>query len=146
MQGFGYFFRQIKYNFIYFTRIDSGYARIRRYVSALNRRAARLGKKISAFAYAPQNATILSKGPFRGGGRRYKKIPHMQMYAGFFCYLTQSSQHFDAINRPVRYFLDACADTRNVEQQECEGHETGHPNHLPKDLFQRHSHNALAQS
>ena len=82
MQGFGYFFRQIKYNFIYFTRIDSGYARIRRYVSALNRRAARLGKKISAFAYAPQNATVLSKGPFRGGGRNYKKNP---TYANYTC-------------------------------------------------------------
>ena len=75
---------------MYFTRIDSGYARIRRYVSALNRRAARLGKKISAFAYAPQNATVLSKGPFRGGGRRYKKNPTYASFCGIFCYLTSS--------------------------------------------------------
>jgi hypothetical protein len=33
MQGFGYFFAKKKCNFIYFTQIDSGYARIRRYVS-----------------------------------------------------------------------------------------------------------------
>ena len=144
MQWFGYFFRQIKYNFIYFTRIDSGYARIRRYVSALNRRATRLGKKISAFAYAPQNATVLSKGPFRGGGRRYKKNPTYANVCRIFCCLSQARQEFDAINRPVRHFLDAGANSWDVEQQESKGHETRHPDDLPENLLQGHGHDALA--
>ena len=69
----------------------------------------------------------------------------MQMYAGFFCYLTQARQEFDAINRPVRHFFDAGTHTRDVEQQESKGHETGHPNDLPEDLLQCHGHNGKAE-
>ena len=68
------------------------------------------------------------------------------MYAGFFCYLTQSSQHFDAINRPVRDFLDAGSNTRDVKQQESKGHETRHPDNLAEDLFECYGHDALCQS
>ena len=69
----------------------------------------------------------------------------MQMYAGFFC-LSQARQQFDAINRPVRHFLDAGSNTRDIEQQESKGHETGHPDDLAEDLLEGNGHDALRQS
>ena len=70
---------------------------------------------------------------------------NMQVFVGFFCYLTQARQHFDAINRPVRHFLDAGAHTRDVEQQESKGHETGHPDDLAEDLLECYGHDGKAE-
>ena len=63
-----------------------------------------------------------------------------------FCCLSQVRQEFDAIDRPVRHFLDTRSNTRDVEQQECKGHKTRHPDDLAEDLLERHGHNALRQS
>lgn len=65
---------------------------------------------------------------------------------GNFCCLSQARQEFDAIDRPVRHFLDARSNTRDVEQQESKGHKTGHPDDLAEDLLECHSNDALAQS
>ena len=65
---------------------------------------------------------------------------------GNFVCLSQASQHFDAINRPVRYFLNAGSNTRNVEQQESKGHESRHPDDLAEDLLECYGHDALRQS
>ena len=63
-----------------------------------------------------------------------------------FCCLSQARQEFDAIDRPVRHFLDAGSNTRDVEQQESKGHKTRHPDDLAEDLLERYGHNALRQS
>ena len=60
-------------------------------------------------------------------------------------YLTQTSQHFDAIHRPIRHFFDAGSNTRDVKQQESKHHESGHPDNLPEDLLQRHRHDGEAE-
>ena len=65
---------------------------------------------------------------------------------GNFCCLSQARQEFDAIDRPVRHFLDAGSNTRDVEQQECKGHKTRHPDDLAEDLLERYGHDALRQS
>lgn len=65
---------------------------------------------------------------------------------GNFCCLSQARQEFDAIDRPVRHFLDAGSNTRDVKQQESKGHEPGHPDDLAEDLLERHGHDALRQS
>ena len=77
MQGFGYFLGQIKYNFIYFTRIDSGYARIRRYVSALNRRAARLGKKNIRLCVCPAERDRTFEGSLLGRRSKIQQKLHI---------------------------------------------------------------------
>ncbi len=89
----------------------------------------------AAFAKRRQLPRRKSQMASRGMEERYKKIPHVQVFVGFFCYLTQASQHFDAINRPVRYFLDAGANSWDVKQQESKGHESRHPDDLPEDLL-----------
>ena len=71
-----------------------------------------------------------------------QKNPTYAKGSGTFCRLAQASQHFDAIDRPVRHFLDARSDTRYVEQQESKGHETGHPDNLAEDLLERYGHDA----
>lgn len=76
--------------------------------------------------------------------QNYIKNPTYANVCRIFCCLTQAGQEFDAINRPVRHFLDAGANSRDVEQQERKGHESGHPDDLPEDLLQRHGHDALA--
>ena len=65
---------------------------------------------------------------------------------GNFCCLSQARQEFDAIDRPVRHFFDTRSNTRDVEQQECKGHETRHPDDLAEDLLERYGHDALRQS
>ena len=65
---------------------------------------------------------------------------------GIFCCVSQARQEFDAIDRPVRHFLDARSHTRDVEQQESKGHKTRHPDDLAEDLLERHGHDALRQS
>ena len=63
-----------------------------------------------------------------------------------FCCLSQARQEFDAIDRPVRHFLDAGSNTRDVEQQECKGHKTRHPDDLTEDLLECYGHDGEAQS
>ena len=76
---------------------------------------------------------------------RIKGFHYRQVFVGFFC-LSQARQEFDAIDRPVRHFLDARSNTRDVEQQESKGHESRHPDDLTEDLLERHGHDALRQS
>ena len=77
---------------------------------------------------------------------RIKGFHYRQVFAGFFCCLSQARQEFDAIDRPVRHFLDAGSNTRDVEQQECKGHKTRHPDDLAEDLLECYGHDALRQS
>ena len=64
MQAFGDFFCRIEKNSIYFVRMDSGYACIRRYLFAQNRKPLGSAKKIPALVYIPQNAKVFSVGPY----------------------------------------------------------------------------------
>lgn len=83
-------------------------------------------------------------------GKFLRKIMHFYAFfagiTGNFCCLSQARQEFDAIDRPVRHFLDAGSNTRDVEQQESKGHKTRHPDDLAEDLLERYGHDALRQS
>ena len=76
---------------------------------------------------------------------RIKGFHYRQVFVGFLLFIA-SVQHFDAIDRPVRHFLDARSYTRDVEQQESKGHKTRHPDDLAEDLLECYGHNALRQS
>ena len=75
-------FLQIKYNFIYLARIDSGYARIRRYIFGLNRdKPIGFCKKRLALAYVRQDANVNSEGTRPKEGRvlrRGRGVPKLQ--------------------------------------------------------------------
>ena len=77
--------------------------------------------------------------------QRYAFFLIYASFCGIFCCLSQTRQEFDAIDRPVRHFLDARSNTRDVEQQECKGHKTRHPDDLAEDLLERYGHDGEAQ-
>ena len=78
--------------------------------------------------------------PRNGRKEQNQRIPLPASSCEIFCYLSQSSQHFDAINRPVRHFLDAGAHTWDIQQQESTCHESRHPDDLPEDLLECYGH------
>ena len=107
----------------------------------------RNGRRRSGVCQTPATAKKKKPDGFPRNGRKgqNQRIPLPTRVCGIYCYLTQARQEFDAIDRPVRHFLDAGAHTRDIEQQESKGHKTGHPDDLPEDLLQSHGHDARAQ-
>ena len=106
----------------------------------------RNGRRRSGVCQTPATAKKKKPDGIPRNGRKgqNQRIPLPARVCRIFCYLSQARQEFDAINRPVRYFLDAGSDTRDVKQKESKRHESRHPDNLTEDLLEGNGHDGKA--